>query len=300
MFIIAGPNGSGKSTSTRHLAKQGLDVIDPDRIARNLSSRSPQSVAVSAGKQAINQAKENINSGYSFAIETTLSSKSVYQRLIDSAKLNNFRVKLAYISTESPLINISRVADRVDNGGHDVPRDDIVRRYHRSLENLPNFFDKADEKIILDNSKAFSDNRLQLHIKDENTLFVSDEKQLAKWVEDALGKDRIAKAYENFSEQHHLNESEKLPLFQTQYQWSKEELKMVVTINDQQPNNIPSDTLSKIITTDKFLQNYSLETVQDGKLDLSLACGAQPVPKQYDGNGSEVQTLEAKKIITLS
>ena len=42
MVIVAGPNGSSKSTTTAQFSKDGYEVIDPDRIARNLSSNSPE------------------------------------------------------------------------------------------------------------------------------------------------------------------------------------------------------------------------------------------------------------------
>ncbi|MGR5230592.1 zeta toxin family protein [Photobacterium damselae] len=114
MVIIAGANGSGKSSNTLSFAQQGYDVIDPDRIARNLS---PEKAAVSAGKSAINRARENIYLGNSFTIETTLASKGVYQRLVNEAINSSFDIKLMYISTVSPDININRVASRVAKGG---------------------------------------------------------------------------------------------------------------------------------------------------------------------------------------
>lgn len=63
MFIVAGPNGSGKSTTTDQFSKDGYEVIDPDRIARNLSPNSPEDYSVAAGRQAINRARENILQG---------------------------------------------------------------------------------------------------------------------------------------------------------------------------------------------------------------------------------------------
>ena len=74
---------------------------------------------MAAGRQAINRARENILQGNSFLVETTLSSKGVYQRLVDSARQKGFSVKLAHISTEDPQINIARVADRLSKGGHE-------------------------------------------------------------------------------------------------------------------------------------------------------------------------------------
>ena len=159
MIIVAGPNGSGKSTATRQFSRDGYEVIDPDRIARNLAPDSPRDYSIAAGRQAINRAinraRENIFQGNSFLVETTLSSKGVYQRLVDSARQKGFSVKLAYIATEDPRINMERIAERVARGGHDVPAKDVVRRYYRSLENLGGFFDKANDKIIIDNSVDF-------------------------------------------------------------------------------------------------------------------------------------------------
>lgn len=189
MVIIAGANGSGKSSNTLSFAQQGYDVIDPDRIARNLSPFSPEKAALSAGKSAINRARENICLGNSFTIETTLASKGVYQRLVKEAINNNFDIKLMYISTVSPDININRVASRVAKGGHNVPEADIIRRYERSLDNLGFFFDKASEVILIDNSS--NELNLQLHINDEKLIFAVEKSELANWVLKGLGQERL-------------------------------------------------------------------------------------------------------------
>jgi predicted ABC-type ATPase len=213
MVIVAGPNGSGKSTTTAQFSKDGYEVIDPDRIARNLSPNSPEDYSVAAGRQAINRARENILQGNSFLVETTLSSKGVYQRLVDSAKQKGFSVKLAYISTEDPQINIARVADRVSKGGHNVPDEDVVRRYYRSLDNLGEFFDKADDKAIIDNSSDFlesgSKGRLQLEIDSKgDTTFLADKDDLASWVIESLGSERVSEALKNYISRSDVEHSE--------------------------------------------------------------------------------------------
>ena len=215
MVIVAGPNGSGKSTTTAQFSKDGYEVIDPDRIARNLSPNSPEDYSVAAGRQAINRARENILQGNSFLVETTLSSKGVYQRLVASAKQKGFSVKLAYISTEDPQINIARVADRLSKGGHNVPDGDVVRRYYRSLENLGEFFDKADDKTIIDNSADFVEpgpghrGRLQLEIDaNGDTAFIADKDDLTGWVIESLGSERINEALKNYISRDDVEHSE--------------------------------------------------------------------------------------------
>ena len=74
----------------------------------------------------------------------------------------------------------------------------------------------------------------------------------------------------------------------THYQWSKADMKMIVTINGESPQNINTETLAKIASKDKFLSCYSMGDIQSGKLDLSMANGVQPVPKVYDSQGTPV------------
>ncbi|TKF78442.1 hypothetical protein FCV62_12210 [Vibrio kanaloae] len=195
---------------------------------------------------------------------------------------NNFEIKLAYISTVSPNINIERVASRVAKGGHDVPEKDILRRYERSLDNVGLFFDRATEKVLIDNSTNSNDLNLQLHVKDNKTLFVVDNDKITNWVSRALGKDRLNKIYDQ------VIDTDKAIFFDINYKWSKPDVRMIVSINGSSPANIDENILSKIIANDKFLSCYSMADIQSGKLDLSMANGVQPVPKIYDSQGSPV------------
>lgn len=62
---------------------------------------------------------------------------------------------------------IERVRSRVENGGHSIPKDVIIRRYYRGLSNLINiYYSLADNWFILDNSTAES----QLIAEGHNTV----------------------------------------------------------------------------------------------------------------------------------
>lgn len=52
-------------------------------------------------------------------------------------------------------LHIDRVAQRVDQGGHHIPEEDIRRRYQTSMENLPKAMRLADRTIIYDNSEVY-------------------------------------------------------------------------------------------------------------------------------------------------
>ncbi|OED65909.1 relaxase NikB [Vibrio tasmaniensis ZS-17] len=80
--------------------------------------------------------------------------------------------------------------------------------------------------------------------------------------------------------------------YKVDYKWLPNENRMSVTINDKSPSETPTSALEKIAHSDRFLGKYSIETIQSGKLDLSVADGQQPVPRQFDANGDVVQTQE--------
>ncbi len=325
MVIVAGANGSGKSTLTSPYFKQGLDIIDPDRIAKDLCPSSPLSVAMSAGKMAIILARENIRLSKSFSIETTLSSKGVSQRLLQAAKNNHYLVTLVYISTIDPQINIERVADRVAKGGHDVPEADIARRYYRSLNNLAYYFDNTDEKRFFDNSQESQKLKLLFSIdRDGRTVYATPAKELPPGLVNALGAERLHAIFANQQQSEvlekgnqdskgagrrelSLNEAmlalkqertdlpsppTKAQTYAVNYQWSKEHKQLLVTVNDEHPREMSLDILRKIAARDQFLKLYSLKTIQSGKLDLSVAKGVQPVPDTFNAQGEYVQKTQ--------
>ena len=86
-----------------------------------------------------------------FTLETVMSSTSKID-LLRQARAAGYRTYLYYIATESPEINISRVRNRVLEGGHDVPIDKIRSRYFRSLELLREAITLTDRAFLFDNS----------------------------------------------------------------------------------------------------------------------------------------------------
>ncbi len=87
----------------------------------------------------------------SFTLETVMSHESKVELLREARRLG-YRTYLYFIATNDPAINVSRVANRVKGGGHDVPVDRIVSRYHRSLGLLLSAISCADRVYLFDNS----------------------------------------------------------------------------------------------------------------------------------------------------
>ncbi len=92
-----------------------------------------------------------IEAGQSFTFETVMSSPNKLATLWQ-AREEGFRNYLYYVATEDPLINIARIRHRVMTGGHPVPDDKVVERYHRSLDLLLDAIRLTSRAYIFDNS----------------------------------------------------------------------------------------------------------------------------------------------------
>ncbi len=155
VVVIAGPNGAGKSTAAPFLLKGALGVLEfvnADQIAVGLSAYAPQTVSFEAGRIMLRRLQELSGSGSSFAFESTLSSRT-FARFLGQCKLAGYRVVLFYLTLPSSDLAVQRVALRVKQGGHDIPTDDVHRRFLRSLRNLFELYlPLADRWTVLDNA----------------------------------------------------------------------------------------------------------------------------------------------------
>lgn len=73
-------------------------------------------------------------------------------RFLQTAQQRGFRTYLYFVATDDPIINISRVRNRVRLGGHPVPDDKVIARYARSLGLLLDAIRYSDRAYIFDNS----------------------------------------------------------------------------------------------------------------------------------------------------
>jgi predicted ABC-type ATPase len=92
-----------------------------------------------------------LQSKISFTLETVMSHPSKVD-LLKQAQQSGYRTYLYFIATDDPAINISRVRNRVLQGGHAVPEDRIAARYQRSLDLLMDAIRHTNRAYIFDNS----------------------------------------------------------------------------------------------------------------------------------------------------
>jgi predicted ABC-type ATPase len=148
LTIFAGPNGSGKSSVIKRFEFEGRhNLLDTDAIAKRLNPNNPALSAIAAGREVIRRTHEYIEMGQSFAIETTLAG-SWTLTAIHAALQREYLIRIVYVCIDTPELNVQRVRERVAYGGHDVPEDDIRRRYTRSLLNLRPVLKIANQGFI--------------------------------------------------------------------------------------------------------------------------------------------------------
>ena len=155
LYIIAGPNGAGKTTASFSLLPDVLhclNFVNADEIARGLSPFAPESVAIQAGKIMLQRIDELLLQGVDFAIETTLATRS-YVQLVHRAQQLDYKVHLIFFALENEEQAIQRVAQRVSNGGHNIPETDIRRRFKRGIANLLHLYMPICDSVLVYNNE---------------------------------------------------------------------------------------------------------------------------------------------------
>lgn len=128
--------------------------VNADLIARALSPFNPAVASFRAGKIMLSEIEEHARRGECFAFETTLSGKT-YVRMINKWRNEGYVVKLFFLQLESVELAIRRVRQRVREGGHSIPEEDIRRRFASGMRNFDELYCRiVDEWALYDNSGA--------------------------------------------------------------------------------------------------------------------------------------------------
>ena len=150
--VVAGPNGSGKSTfALRYLPDfaGSVEYVNPDLMAQGMSPTDIRLSAIKAGKLTLERIAQLISERASFAFETTLSGRG-HLRLLSEAKAAGYQIAIYYLWMPEPAALPLRIGHRVLAGGHDVPTDDVMRRYARSRANVKEYAALADTLLVFD------------------------------------------------------------------------------------------------------------------------------------------------------
>ncbi|WP_337965107.1 zeta toxin family protein [uncultured Flavobacterium sp.] len=155
LYIIAGCNGAGKTTASFTILPEILnckEFVNADEIAKGLSPFQPERVSFEAGRIMLNRINELFILNEDFAFETTLATKSYKSKVIKAQK-KDYTVTLLFFWLQNVDLAIERVKTRVSEGGHNIEKDVIRRRYRNGIKNLFEIYlSIVDEAMIFDNS----------------------------------------------------------------------------------------------------------------------------------------------------
>jgi predicted ABC-type ATPase len=133
--IIAGPNGSGKSTAATMLLPTGMQFVNADLIAQEISGQRGTTADINAGRLLLQRVDALESARRDFAFETTLATKMLADRVRHWRSIG-YQVHLIFFYLPSEDLAVERVRGRVLEGGHDVPEQTVRRRFRSGLSNL--------------------------------------------------------------------------------------------------------------------------------------------------------------------
>jgi predicted ABC-type ATPase len=180
LFIIAGCNGAGKTTASFTILPEIIsckEFVNADEIAKGLSPFQPETVAFEAGRIMLNRVNELLKGGDTFAFETTLSTKSHKNKVLE-AKEKGYTTTLLFFWLQNVELAKERVKMRVQEGGHNIEDDVIERRYYKGIQNLFNIFlPIVDGALLFDNS--FGKHELIAQKTIDGIIAVMDERKFS-------------------------------------------------------------------------------------------------------------------------
>ena len=146
--IIGGVNGVGKSSLSGVLSAESSDlgiIIDSDKITAEIGGDKIKGV-----KLAIKIIDDCLNKGINFTQETTLAGVRTI-KTIQKARELDYYIRLYYVGVSSSDESIKRIKNRVEKGGHNIPTEDVERRYNKRFEDLAKVLPYCNEVRFFDN-----------------------------------------------------------------------------------------------------------------------------------------------------
>ena len=156
LLVVAGPNGAGKTTFVETFLKATpLRFVNPDHIAKVLSPSPTRDEEYEAARIADAWRRDLVARGESFCLETVFSDpRGAKLAFLREARFHGYYVFLVFIGLDTANLAISRVGQRTEDSGHDVPDAKIKTRFPRTLANLREAVTFVDQAWLFDNSSA--------------------------------------------------------------------------------------------------------------------------------------------------
>ncbi|MGN1133612.1 MAG: hypothetical protein ACI4RN_04055 [Oscillospiraceae bacterium] len=174
--IIGGVNGVGKSSLSGVLSAENSDlgiIIDTDKITEEIGGDK-----IKGGKLAVKRIADCLEKGVNFTQETTLSGVRTINTIQKARELDYF-IRLYYVGVNSCEESIARIKNRVKKGGHNIPEEDVKRRYKKRYEDLMLVLPYCNEVHFFDNENGFVEKG-----EYKNGELVLKSGRLPKWLDE--------------------------------------------------------------------------------------------------------------------
>jgi len=136
LIIVAGAKGSGKTTfAVPYTEEIGVRFLNADILAKEYADRGEDQAMIKGGRAFLRKLNAALNARRDVVVETTLSG-SYTSKVARRAQANGYVIEVIYLFLNSADQCVERVDIRRRKGGHDVPEEDIRRRFKRSLRNF--------------------------------------------------------------------------------------------------------------------------------------------------------------------
>jgi predicted ABC-type ATPase len=171
LIILAGTAGAGKTT----LYESKLKTVFPSLLK---ASASPMEQA-----ETDRERTRLLKEGHSFVYQdATIDSRAIRQ-----ARDAGYDVKVFYVGTEDPNLNMGRVLLRVNNGGPFAALARIPDDYAQGLKQLWDAKKLADDLMLFDNTTNGRGHRLVAHFRGGELMKLA--RSVPKWAQRVFGKE---------------------------------------------------------------------------------------------------------------
>jgi predicted ABC-type ATPase len=179
LLVVGGPNGAGKSTFVAsYLAEKSRPYLCADLIATELGHLDALAQQVEAGREFVRRTEAQLTLAEDFVVESTLSGRTL-KSYLGRARDAGFKIAIVFIYLDSPDTCVRRVQARVRGGGHNVPEEDIRRRFLRSCRNFWHIYREiADYWYVIYNS---SGEFKRIASGEPNTISILDAKAFGQF-----------------------------------------------------------------------------------------------------------------------
>ena len=155
--IIAGPNGCGKSSLCQFLARNEEELglgINPDHIERygifHIEGHK-RLKELKSGRVVFGLSDLYRHHKVSFCHETTLATDSAVG-VIPELREKSYSIHMQFVIVESVELALSRIRERVAQGGHGIDEAKVRRVYKKAKAHFRDVMKMCDKVVLWDNT----------------------------------------------------------------------------------------------------------------------------------------------------